>query len=79
MRAIRHHPECGPRHFAGDIAAAEQTNDKYPKRVLSEVVKDVSAGHGLAESFQNKGENLPRVFIERWCAPARKAVICPKA
>ena len=43
---------------------AEQTNDKYLKRVLSEVAEDVSAGHGLAESFQNKGENLPRVFIE---------------
>lgn len=43
---------------------AEQTTDKYLKHVLAEVAEDVSAGHGLAESFQNKGENLPRVFIE---------------
>ena len=43
---------------------ADQTTDKYLKRVLVEVAEDVSAGHGLAESFQNKGENLPRVFIE---------------
>lgn len=42
----------------------DQTNDKYLKRVLTEVAEDVSAGHGLAESFHNKGENLPRVFIE---------------
>lgn len=42
----------------------EQTNDKYLKRVLKEVAEDVTSGHGLAESFQNKGENLPRVFIE---------------
>lgn len=43
---------------------AEQTTDKYLKRVLAEVATDVSAGHGLADSFQSKGENLPRVFIE---------------
>lgn len=43
---------------------AEQTTDKYLRHVLAEVAEDVSAGHGLAESFQNKGENLPRVFIE---------------
>lgn len=43
---------------------AEQTTDKYLKRVLAEVANDVSSGHGLAESFENKGENLPRVFIE---------------
>lgn len=43
---------------------ADQTADKYLKRVLVEVAADVSAGHGLAESFENKGENLPRVFIE---------------
>lgn len=43
---------------------AEQTEDKYLKRVLSEVVDDVSAGHALAESLQHKGENLPSVFIE---------------
>ena len=33
-------------------------------RATSLVAEHVSAGHGLAESFQNKGENLPRVFIE---------------
>jgi len=43
---------------------ADQTADKYLKRVLVEVAADVSAGHGLAESFENKGESLPRVFIE---------------
>ena len=43
---------------------ADQTADKYLKRVLVEVAADVSAGHGLAESFESKGENLPRVFVE---------------
>lgn len=42
----------------------DQTNDKYLKRVLGEVAEDISSGHGLAESFQSKGEGLPRVFIE---------------
>lgn len=43
---------------------SEQTADKYLKRVLAEVANDVSSGHGLADSFESKGENLPRVFIE---------------
>lgn len=43
---------------------AEQTTDKYLKRVLTDVATDVASGHGLADSFQSKGENLPRVFIE---------------
>mgnify|MGYP000721405147 FL=1 len=38
--------------------------DKYLKRVLADVAADVASGHSLAESFQSKGENLPRVFIE---------------
>lgn len=43
---------------------AEQTTDKYLKRVMSEAVTDVSAGFGIADSFASKGENLPSVFIE---------------
>lgn len=43
---------------------ADQTTDKYLKRVLVNVAEDVASGHGLADSFENKGENLPRVFIE---------------
>ncbi len=43
---------------------ADQTNDKYLKKVVSLVAEDVSAGHGLADSFENKGEHLPRVFTE---------------
>lgn len=43
---------------------ADQTTDKYLKRVLSQVADDVAGGHGLADSFENKGETLPRVFIE---------------
>lgn len=43
---------------------AEQTTDKYLKRVLVDVAADVSSGHGLADSFENKGPELPRVFVE---------------
>lgn len=43
---------------------ADQVTDKYLKRVLADVTADVASGHSLAESFQSKGENLPRVFIE---------------
>ena len=43
---------------------AEQTTDKYLKRVLREVAEDVASGHGLADSFESKGETLPRVFVE---------------
>lgn len=43
---------------------AEQTTDKYLKRVLAEVAPDVESGHSLADSFQSKGDSLPRVFIE---------------
>lgn len=43
---------------------AEQTSDRYLKRVLKEVAADVASGHGLASSFENKGPELPRVFVE---------------
>ena len=43
---------------------ADQTTDKYLKRVLREVSDDVSGGHSLAESFESKGPELPRVFVE---------------
>ena len=43
---------------------ADQVTDKCLKRVLADVAADVASGHSLAESFQSKGENLPRVFIE---------------
>lgn len=43
---------------------ADQTEDKYLKQVLNEVVSDVESGHALADSLENKGEHLPRVFIE---------------
>lgn len=43
---------------------ADQTTDKYLKRVLTDVSSDVDAGHSLADSLENKGEHLPRVFIE---------------
>ncbi len=43
---------------------ADQTADKYLKRVLGDVASDVESGHGLAESFENKGPELPRVFVE---------------
>lgn len=42
----------------------EQTDDKYLKKVLILVAADVSAGHGLADSLENKGPDLPRVFVE---------------
>ena len=43
---------------------AEQTHDKYLKRVLTEAASDVLGGHSLADSLENKGPELPRVFIE---------------
>ena len=43
----------------------EQTSDKGLKAVLAEVAEDVSAGHSLATSFQNKGgAKLPVLFYE---------------
>ena len=43
---------------------ADQAEDKYLKKVLPQVAEDVASGHGLADSLENKGEFLPRVFIE---------------
>lgn len=43
---------------------ADQTNNKYLKRVLKETAVDVEAGHSLADSLESKGKYLPRVFIE---------------
>lgn len=43
---------------------ADQTSDKYLKRVLKDIAVDVASGHGLASSFENKGSELPRVFTE---------------
>lgn len=43
---------------------AEQAEDKYLKKILPQVADDVASGHGLADSFENKGPYLPRVFIE---------------
>lgn len=43
---------------------ADQTDDKYLHHVLAEVATDVASGHGLADSFENKGTELPRVFVE---------------
>lgn len=43
---------------------AEQTTDKYLKRVLGDVASDVAAGHGFADSLESKGDSLPNMFIE---------------
>ncbi|MGI6105894.1 MAG: type II secretion system F family protein [Raoultibacter sp.] len=43
---------------------ADQTSNKYLKKVLDECASDVEAGHGLADSLENKGKHLPRVFVE---------------
>ncbi|WP_295579328.1 type II secretion system F family protein [uncultured Oscillibacter sp.] len=42
-----------------------QTADRNVKKLLSQVAEDVSAGYGLAQSFENKGgKMLPSTFIE---------------
>ncbi len=43
---------------------AEQTEDRTLKKILLQAAGDVSAGFGLAQSFENKGKNLPVTFIE---------------
>ncbi len=44
---------------------ADQTSDKGLKAILLEVAEDVSAGHSLATSFENKaGAKLPVLFYE---------------
>ena len=43
---------------------AENEKDKKIKQILDDVATDVAAGHGLADSFQLRGEGLPNSFIE---------------
>jgi type IV pilus assembly protein PilC len=43
---------------------AEQTEDRTLKKILQQAAGDVSGGFGLAQSFENKGKNLPVTFIE---------------
>ena len=43
---------------------ADQATNKYLKKVFDQVAKDVSAGHSLASSLENKGPELPRVLVE---------------
>ncbi len=43
---------------------ARQTDDKTLKNILKDVADDVSAGYGLAESFEKYGPGLPSTFIE---------------
>lgn len=42
----------------------DQTSDRQLKKILQDVVPDVAAGYGLAESFEHKGEKLPTAFVE---------------
>ena len=42
-----------------------QTSDRQLNKLLGQVAEDVSAGYGLAQSFENKGGSLlPTTFIE---------------
>ena len=44
---------------------ADKTTNKPLKQVLLQVAEDVEAGHGLADSFQERGGKLlPTIFIE---------------
>ena len=43
---------------------SNQTDDKTLKGILKNVADDVSAGYGLAESFEKYGSGLPGTFIE---------------
>jgi type IV pilus assembly protein PilC len=43
---------------------ADQTTDKALKKILKQAAGDVAAGFGLAQSFENKGKNLPTTLIE---------------
>lgn len=44
---------------------ADQTSDKKLRKLLTEVAKDVSAGHSMADSFENSDrEAFPATFIE---------------
>lgn len=43
---------------------ANQTADKTLKAILTEVQRDIEAGHSLAESFAERGKTLPNTFVE---------------
>lgn len=43
---------------------SDQTEDKTLKKILKDVSDEVSAGHGLAASFEKYGNGLPTTFIE---------------
>ena len=43
---------------------AEQTTDKELKAILKAVAEDVSNGHSLSASFENKSKGMPTTFIE---------------
>lgn len=43
---------------------SHQADDKTLKKILQDVSDDVSAGYGLAESFEKYGPGLPNTFIE---------------
>ncbi|MBR3290435.1 MAG: type II secretion system F family protein [Clostridia bacterium] len=43
---------------------ANQTTDKTLRQLLYSVAGDVSAGHSLADSFEDRGPTLPTTFIE---------------
>ena len=43
---------------------ANQTEDKTLRTLLHSVAGDVSAGHSLADSFEDRGPTLPTTFIE---------------
>lgn len=44
---------------------AEQTSDKQLRHIFQQVTADVSVGHGLAASFEARGQRrLPSVFVE---------------
>lgn len=45
-------------------AISEQSNDKYMKKVLTQVADDVYAGFGLADSLELRGPKIPDTFIE---------------
>lgn len=43
---------------------AEQAKSKYAHDLLLKVAEDISAGHGMAQSFESNAPDLPRTFIE---------------
>ena len=43
---------------------AEQTDDKYLKKLLRDVSEDVKSGSSLAAAFEKRDERLPSSFIE---------------